>query len=441
MASDFGGGFTQGLAQSLSRLPELLLQVQSMQQQKEAAEERRKTNKLQARLIEQKLNAGESLASMFVGPTKETEALDVPLGEIERVPGGRIRAALARSGEIGTAVKGLAEFEPPGAIAQFLKGQEQTGAGLKEKLTGVGEALPPGASVTEKGLTIQGPQRPATGMSGLQEQIVRDLATSPETGQLDPNVAAGVIQRLRTNPQGAESRIFDIRMRQLAGQPVHPGELEAIEAWKKDIFGIGAQRTGGGETGRLGVRRTPEFQQTEADVNQARAEARLKGSPLGEVVVQKGTAMRQSVRIVEQILSEFSPEERAKFVGFFKFPLNKLLQIERGDPRFAQFLVLINQAKGAAFGEGGKQLTPFEASVVFGYVPSGTELSAVDFEAKLQNSLKQTPLIYNDLIGLSRTPKSKLQPLETKPVPKGTAPGAKSSGAKEERLDRIFGGP
>ena len=92
------------------------------------------------------------------------------------------------------------------------------------------------------------------------------------------------------------------------------------------------------------------------------------------------------LRVTSTLKSEFNPQERARYVGFLRYPANQLAQIVKNNPRFARFQTLVNEAKGQAFSEGGKQLTPFEASVVFGYVPTGKELSVADFEAKLNEA-------------------------------------------------------
>ena len=99
-----------------------------------------------------------------------------------------------------------------------------------------------------------------------------------------------------------------------------------------------------------------------------------------------------NLRIMQGLTTSWqklTPEQQQKFVGIVNFPLSKLKQfIDQqfkggSDPAFAQFATQIYMAKQLAFQSGGKQLTPFEASVVFGYTPTGEEMSVNDFVAKM----------------------------------------------------------
>ena len=95
----------------------------------------------------------------------------------------------------------------------------------------------------------------------------------------------------------------------------------------------------------------------------------------------------ESKRIANALLTEFTPEQRAQYVGFFKFPAEKLGQIAKADKKFARFRVLIEEGKAAITAKFGSQLTNSEMNIAFGYILTGTELSPADFEAKLQEAL------------------------------------------------------
>lgn len=138
-------------------------------------------------------------------------------------------------------------------------------------------------------------------------------------------------------------------------------------------------------------------------------EAKAVGRPLEVSDRSAVVAMTDAHRVAQSLLTEFTPEERAKYAGFIKFPVNQLAQVVKSDPKFARFQTLVHRAKATAFGEGGKQLTPFEASVVFGFVPTGKELSAADFEAKLQESANRASFLINERIKLGKTPRGQLQ--------------------------------
>ena len=140
--------------------------------------------------------------------------------------------------------------------------------------------------------------------------------------------------------------------------------------------------------------------QREASVNQAR--------PLSSTDAQAVGAMRNGLRVAQAIMSEFTPEDRAKYVGYLNFPARSIAQVANKDPKFARFQALANEAKAWAFAEGGKQLTPFESSVVFGYVPTGREWSVADFEAKVKESNARSQFLIDQRIGLAQTPRRQL---------------------------------
>src|SRR3990167_4635011 len=103
------------------------------------------------------------------------------------------------------------------------------------------------------------------GTGSFTDQVARELATDKTTGQIDPNRAKDVIKEMRTNPQGLESRAADIIIKKNKGTAT-PEELSALEEMKGLVGGLAAQRGAGGERGRLGVRSTPQYQQTEQHI-------------------------------------------------------------------------------------------------------------------------------------------------------------------------------
>jgi hypothetical protein len=119
-------------------------------------------------------------------------------------------------------------------------------------------------------------------------------------------------------------------------------------------------------------------------------------------------AMQTGLRVAKEIRDTFSKDEIAKYVGVFKYPINQWSQFFKNDPKFAQFAQLVGQAKSSAFGEGGKQLTPFEAEVVFGWVPTGREISVSDFMAKLTGVEKRFDNIVDSRLKLATMPRREL---------------------------------
>jgi hypothetical protein len=138
--------------------------------------------------------------------------------------------------------------------------------------------------------------------------------------------------------------------------------------------------------------------------------------PLDDPTRQRVTAYRRGEQLANQLLTEFTPEERAKFVGMGGMRMTGK-QIEawltdatkrQADPRFARFLTLLNEAKTEAFATGGKALTQQEAGVVFGYIPTGAETSVEQFEQKLTQARSRSSERLDEEIKLATTPKRAL---------------------------------
>ena len=128
--------------------------------------------------------------------------------------------------------------------------------------------------------------------------------------------------------------------------------------------------------------------------------------------------MRQTLRVAGQIKDEFTPQEIDKYVGFLNKPAREIAQVVNKDPKFARLNTLINTIKGTAFAEGGKALTPFEAGITFGHIPTGTEFSSVDFLTKLDTTVQQTANLIEDRSSMASRPRGQGLPPQpgTKPA-------------------------
>ena len=133
-------------------------------------------------------------------------------------------------------------------------------------------------------------------------------------------------------------------------------------------------------------------------------------------------ALRDGGRMVATLMSEFSPTERAKYAGWFNFKGRQAAQLVAQDPKFARFKAVIARGKNMAFGEGGKQLTPMEASVVFGWVPTGDEITATDFEEKLKVAWNRVETVLEDRISMATNPRAIIKEALT-PLPSTTPQG------------------
>lgn len=120
---------------------------------------------------------------------------------------------------------------------------------------------------------------------------------------------------------------------------------------------------------------------------------------------QQFIAGSQDVLAKLESVKSYSNAELETFVGMLKQPKGKLAQAAAAignelptrwgfgetpaqkiqNDRFGTFQTTMAALRQTAFGIGGKQLTPFEAEVVFGFTPNGSELGgAAQMRSKLQ---------------------------------------------------------
>src|SRR3972149_985482 len=95
---------------------------------------------------------------------------------------------------------------------------------------------------------------------------------------------------------------------------------------------------------------------------------------LGE---QEKTALKTYDAILATVneLNEFKAPEIAQYVGLMNRPVQEAKRWIPGlaSDRYEHFRSIVMRLKSSAFGEGGKQLTPFEYGVVSGFTPTGDE--------------------------------------------------------------------
>jgi hypothetical protein len=132
------------------------------------------------------------------------------------------------------------------------------------------------------------------------------------------------------------------------------------------------------------------------------------GRPLDSGAQTAISALQNIDQTVKELRSKYSPEEIKTFTGLLKFQGQKAMLPFTEDKRFADFAILNERLRGTAFGEGGKQLTPFEASVVFGYTPTGRELSSTEYLSKIENLERRIPALIENRVRLAKTPRGNL---------------------------------
>ena len=135
----------------------------------------------------------------------------------------------------------------------------------------------PNAASGLLGNLLKGQEAP-TSVGGIKAQIINQLATNPNTGKLDPQIAQDLLSKLETNPQGAEGRVFDIIYRSNTNKPVSKGELDAVDNYQKYLFGKAWQQGAGNVAGATAQRGTPAFQAVEKATAASGAAGRVEGT-------------------------------------------------------------------------------------------------------------------------------------------------------------------
>jgi len=255
----------------------------------------------------------------------------------------------------------------------------------------------------------------------LQKDIT---INSPEVKRIDEIIKA--VQE--KNPPGFRDQIFEYYKEQIGGGSVTPA---VIEAFVKAERLLSSERSAGRESGKITELGKPETQRTLQDVSEAKATGTTRGGPVPPSLVKPFAVMDQTLDIIGELKTNFTPEELARFVGPIDFPGRGVAQAILNDPKFAAFQVTAKKLKLLAFGEGGKQLTPFEAEVVFGTIPTGTEFSVTDFIAKISEIERRVPLLKNSMIRIATGTRGELRKTITEPTT------SKLSPAGQKLLDKL----
>lgn len=236
-------------------------------------------------------------------------------------------------------------------------------------------------AVAEKALSVK--DRLTLDITGLKAQA--DMLEARRKGQLaavqipeytgDSTLNAAIYERMKDQPPGTRPPV------------------DVIAAARKDV-----------EEGKVNVAR-----QTGA--------AQAGEQALDDPTRLRVTTYRRGEQVANQLLTEFTAEERAKFVGMGGMRMTGK-QIEQwlndatkrqADPRFARFLTLLREAQAAeAFGTAGKAITGTEKDIIFGYIPTGAEQSAEQFEQKLQQGRTRAGERLDEEIKLATTPRRAL---------------------------------
>jgi hypothetical protein len=400
-----------------------------------------------------------------VGPMTQQAFGPGGVGPTQQVPGGQDLSRFA-----GVSPQGGGPM-PPGMAAQVMPTVTPTGGGPVLAGGGLPQAPGQGPSPQDRLIALARTNPEAALMIQRQQQAQEDMQIKRQTDRLTMGEkvmeylgrsAQGVtdqagLDRLRAELQQQNLGKYAAQLPQVyskeAMQAIAAKALSVKDSLTLDITGLKAQADmlEARRKGQLAAVQIPEYT-GDSTLNAAIYE-RMKGQPPGtrppeDVIAaarkdveegkvnvarqtgaaqageqalddptrQRVTAYRRGETLANQLLTEFTAEERAKFVGMGGMRMTgKQLEAwlsdatkRQADPRFSRFLTLLNEAKTEAFATGGKALTGQEAEVVFGYIPTGQEMSVEQFEQKLAQARNRSSERLDEEIKLATTPKRAL---------------------------------
>lgn len=353
MPFDFGsfaggvaGGYNQGRELKL-RADEAKLKAKMLEHQINAMEFDQQQKAEQARILGQ---AAQPFLEAAPGYEDEAQQMSVaPIAETN--PSRLVTGAAIRSGKFGDIGKIQEAFETPQQKAEKLRAQY--------------EALQPIIS----------------GMGG-QTGVSQTPGQAPTVTMVPSINARGQPSFHGTTPReavGAESKQFSDYQRARRAEGWTDDEIRS--GWREEVAKSSGARAGGAETGRMGVRSTPEFQQTEQGVAAARQAGRFQEQPLSEGDKDAFTMLERMQNWID-IIDKIPAQRRAGYLGPFQYGLGKFQQkygATRGLSRIGKANEeQVNLTKGIeglfnAFGalESGKVLTANELSRLKDVLPQG----------------------------------------------------------------------
>ena len=151
------------------------------------------------------------------------------------------------------------------------------------------------------------------------------------------------------------------------------------------------------------------------------------------------SAMEENLNIARKLKTEFTPEERKKYVGVLANPMQRGLQLLKDDPKFAKFAAYSDEVKGFAFAEGGKNLTGTEKEITWGHLPIGNEFSIDKYMANLDRTLSRTEGLIKRRIELATTPRNRISGNTGAAPATATAPRAGPTQAEIDAAKKRLG--
>lgn len=309
-------------------------------------------------------------------PQIETDPLDVPMGtrpEVAPIVNERM-AALYKSLPMNAGIALLAKQEQERAPKVIVNPQL---GGFRIPETGPAEQI-------IKPLAQQ-PVVPKTGDSVFVQAAQQKFPDSPES-------QANYIRELRNNPAGWQNQVFNDLVEANGGD-----KAAAAQQLINMQVGRAEQTSAAGERGRLGVKATPQYQQTERNIARERAEGRTEGTPL-EATTQRDIAglegaLRQVGNIRNNLDDQFLGPIRGTDVAFStRRSIGNYINAPLGNKETVFRQSIADVADQLLRARSGAQINEQEYKRLRGMLPKATDEPQV-FRAGLQrfeNELNNT---------------------------------------------------
>lgn len=406
----FGTGFAQGLAQSLQLIPQMLqakerraIEKEELGLRKKMLDSQDKLLELKVKELQGKITTQEGMQGLMrqvlggLGMTAPGGMPAGPEGGAGPAPAG-LRGSMLGGGEDVAMEQGadgtFAQAAPPsvGGVPAEQPAAGPAGAAAKMQLNGLNISSTGGISLNigPKKVNVDFQKIPIGRGFEQIHRIVTDEATgniisqSPVGAAAPPEFFAKASEAARGFGVDPNSSIGQAVTAQVLAVENLPAE-ERGAALSKIEQAVGQLPGGGLITGARAQVRGEKLADATATA-EASSEAKFKGGGLPEADKQALSAMDGTLGAIAELKAEFTPEERAKFVGVVRNPALRAAQVFKADPKFAKFQAIMGRIKKSAFDIGGKTFTETEKGIVFQSIPTGEENSAADFEAKLSGS-------------------------------------------------------
>jgi hypothetical protein len=132
-----------------------------------------------------------------------------------------------------------------------------------------------------------------------------------------------------------------------------------------------------------------ELRRRKAEAERQAKEREQAATPLESEDRKVIAGMLRLRTLMKRTLDEFTPEERAKYVGALRNPAMRAKQYFQSDPRFQNWQALVGQMQTQRFELAGAALTKNESAVLEQFLPTGTEAGgAEEFETKAREFYK-----------------------------------------------------